>query len=154
RGGELGEINAIRAFYIQGGLRRRLESSGQKQASWRTDPKRSGASGCFGDIGTHAYNLSRFISGLLPDQVSCLLKTFAAGHERADCGCAPTRFQGGALATVTASQITHGRENDLRIEVDGTKASLEWHQEDPNKLWVRSNGEPHRLYTRDPNAPF
>src|SRR5919202_1385584 len=64
--GELGEINAIRAFYIQGWLRRRLERENQKQASWRTDPKRSGAAGCFGDIGTHAYNLSRFVTGLLP----------------------------------------------------------------------------------------
>src|SRR5262245_29001552 len=71
--GELGEINAIRAFYIQGWLRTRLESSGQKQASWRTDPKQSGAAGCFGDIGTHAYNLGRYITGLVPDKISCSL---------------------------------------------------------------------------------
>ena len=69
--GELGEINAVRAFYIQGWLRTRLESAGQKQAGWRTDPKRSGAAGCFGDIGTHAYNLGRFITGLIPEQISC-----------------------------------------------------------------------------------
>src|SRR5262249_59629502 len=74
-GGELGEINAIRASYIQGWLRTRLETENQKQASWRTDPKRSGAAGCFGDIGTHAYNLSRFITGLLPDQICCTLKS-------------------------------------------------------------------------------
>jgi predicted dehydrogenase len=154
RSGELGEINAIRASYIQGWLRRRLERDKQKQASWRTDPKRSGAAGCFGDIGTHAYNLSRFITGLLPDQISCILKTFEAGRELDDYGVAAIRYQNGALGTVTASQISHGRENDIWIEVDGTNGSLEWHQEDPNKLWFRVNGQPHRLYTRDPNAPF
>ena len=152
--GELGEINAVRAFYIQGWLRDRLEVGNQKQASWRTDPKKSGAAGCFGDIGTHAYNLGRFITGLLPDQISCHLKIFAQGRELDDYGTALIRYQNGGLGTVTASQISHGRENDLWIEVDGTKASLEWHQEDPNKLLVRANGQPHRIYTRDPNAPY
>jgi predicted dehydrogenase len=146
--GELGEINAIRAFYIQGWLRTRLEKDNQKQASWRTDPKRSGAAGCFGDIGTHAYNLSRFITGLIPDQVSCLLKTFEGGRELDDYGTAAIRFGNGALGTVTASQISHGRENDLWIEVDGTRGALEWHQEEPNKMLVRVNSQPHRLYTR------
>ena len=154
KSGELGEIQAIRAFYIQGWLRTRLESEGQKQASWRTDPAKSGAAGCFGDIGSHAYNLSRFITGLLPDTVSCQLRTFEPGRKLDDYGTALIKFQSGALGTVTASQITHGRENDIWIEVDGTKASLEWHQEDPNKLWVRKNGTPHQLYTRDPNAPY
>ena len=73
-GGELGEIQAIRAFYIQGWLRSRLEQDDQKQAAWRTDPKKSGAAGCFGDIATHAYNLGRYMTGLIPDQVSCHLK--------------------------------------------------------------------------------
>lgn len=154
RSGELGDINAIRSFYIQGWLRRRLEKDKQKQASWRTDPKKAGAAGCFGDIGTHAYNLARFITGLIPDQVSSILKTFEAGRELDDYGTASIRFQNGALGTVTASQISHGRENDLWIEVEGTKASLEWHQEEPNKMFVRVNGQPHRLYTRDPNAPY
>jgi predicted dehydrogenase len=152
--GELGEINATRAFYVQGWLRRRLERDKQKQASWRTDPKRSGAAGCFGDIGSHAYNLTRFITGLLPDQVSCSLKTFEEGRQLDDYGTAVLRFQNGGLGTVTASQISHGRENDLWIEVDGTKGALEWHQEEPNKMLVRVNGQPHRLFTRDPNAPF
>jgi predicted dehydrogenase len=152
--GELGEINAVRASYIQGWLRTRLEKADMKQASWRTDPRRSGAAGCFGDIGTHAYNLGRFITGLLPDQVSCSLKTFEAGRELDDYGTAIIRYQNGALGTVTASQISHGRENDIWIEIDGTKGSLEWHQEEPNKMWVRTNGQPHRLYTRDKGAPF
>jgi predicted dehydrogenase len=138
----------VRAFYIQGWLRTRLESGGQKQASWRTDPKQSGAAGCFGDIGTHAYNLGRYITGLLPDQISCSLKAFEPGRALDDYGTAVIRFQGGALGTVTASQITHGRENDIWIEVDGTKASLEWHQEEPNKMFVRQNGEPLKVYTR------
>ncbi len=154
KSGELGEVNAIRACYIQGWLRTRLEKDQQKQATWRTDPKRSGAAGCFGDIGTHAYNLGRFITGLLPDQISCVLKTFEAGRELDDYGVAAIRYQNGALGTVTASQISHGRENDLWIEIDGTKGALEWHQEEPNKMWFKVNGQPHRLYTRDPNAPF
>jgi len=152
--GELGEINAIRSSYIQGWLRRRLEKEKQKQASWRTDPSKSGAAGCFGDIGTHAYNLGRFISGLLPDEIACTLKTFETGRELDDYGTAVIRYQNGALGTVTASQISHGRENDIWIEVDGTKGSLEWHQEEPNKMSYRVNGQPHRIYTRDPNASY
>lgn len=154
RAGELGEINAFRASYIQGWLRTRIEKDQQKQAAWRTDPKQSGAAGCFGDVGTHAYNLARYMTGLLPDRISCVLKTFEAGRELDDYGTAIIRCQNGALGTVTSSQISHGRENDVRIEVDGTKASLEWHQEEPNKMWVKVNGQPHRLYTRDPNAPY
>jgi predicted dehydrogenase len=146
--GELGEINAIRARYIQGWLRTRLESSDQKQAKWRTDPKQSGIAGCFGDIGTHAYNLGRYITGLLPKDISCVLATFEPGRALDDYGTALIRFENGALGTVTASQITHGRENDVIIEVDGTKASLEWQQENPNQMIVRKNGEPHRIYTR------
>src|SRR5262245_31566356 len=132
KSGELGEINAVRAFYIQGWLRRRLERDNQKQASWRTDPKRSGAAGCFGDIGTHAYNLGRFITGLLPDKLSCTLRTFEEGRALDDYGTAVIQYQNGALGTVTASQISHGRENDLWIEIDGTKGAVEWHQEEPN----------------------
>ena len=147
--GELGEINAVRSCYIQGWLRTRLEGENQKQAAWRTDPTKSGAAGCFGDIGTHAYNLGRYITGLQPTQISCLLKAFVEGRALDDYGVAAVRYENGALGTVTASQISHGRENDLFVEVDGTKASLEWHQEEPNKLLVRKNGEPLRVYTRN-----
>src|SRR5450755_3752887 len=147
-GGELGEINAVRAFYIQGWLRTKLEASGQKQADWRTDPKRSGAAGCFGDIGTHAYNLGRYITGLIPEQISCSLKSFVEGRVLDDYGAAIIRYTNGALGTVTASQISHGRENDIWIEIDGTKGALEWHQEEPNKMTYRVNGKPHQLYTR------
>jgi len=153
-GGELGEIQAIRSNYIQGWLRTRLEASDQKQAAWRTDPTKSGAAGCFGDIGTHAYNLGRYMTGLLPQDVSCHLKVFEPGRALDDYGHAVVRYENGALGTVTASQISHGRENDLFIEVDGTKGALSWRQEEPNVLMVRCNGKPHQLYTRDPNAPF
>ncbi len=152
--GELGEIQAVRSNYIQGWLRTRLESSNQKQAAWRTDPAKSGAAGAFGDIGTHAYNLARFVTGLLPTEVSCHLKVFEPGRALDDYGHAVIRFENGGLGSVTASQISHGRENDLFIEVDGTKGALAWRQEEPNQMIVRRNGQPHAIYTRDPNASF
>ena len=152
--GELGEIQAIRSNYIQGWLRTRLEQEEQKQAAWRTDPSKSGAAGCFGDIATHAYNLGRYMTGLLPDQISCHLRTFEEGRLLDDYGTAVIQFENGGLGTVTASQISHGRENDLFIEIDGTKGALQWRQENPNEMIVRQNGQPHKIYTRDPNAPF
>ncbi|MBX3422497.1 MAG: Gfo/Idh/MocA family oxidoreductase [Pirellulaceae bacterium] len=150
--GELGEIQAIRSNYIQGWLRTRLEDADQKQAAWRTDPARSGAAGCFGDIATHAYNLGRYMTGLRPTEISAHLRVFEPGRKLDDYGTAIIKFENGCLGTVTASQISHGRENDLFIEIDGTRAALQWRQEDPNLLIVRQNGQPHRLYTRDPNA--
>lgn len=152
--GELGEIQAIRSNYIQGWLRTRLETSEQKQAAWRTDPGKSGAAGAFGDIGTHAYNLGRYMTALLPEQVSCHLSTFESGRALDDYGHAVIRMENGGLMTVTASQISHGRENDLFIEIDGTKKAIAWRQEEPNSMLVRENGKPHQIYTRDPNAPF
>jgi len=152
--GELGEILAIRATYIQGWLIDKLEDTDQKQAAWRTDPKRSGAAGGFGDIATHAYNLGRFVTGLLPEQISCHLRTFVPGRELDDYGHAMITYENGAFGTVTSSQISHGRENDVTLEVDGTLGSMSWRQENPNEMWIRKNGSPHQLYTRDPNAPF
>lgn len=152
--GELGEIQAVRSRYLQGWLRTRLETEGQKQASWRSDPARSGAAGGFGDIGTHAYNLIRYSTGLKPESLSCNLKVFVEGRALDDYGHAVIRFENGALGTVTASQISHGRENDLSLEIDGTKGAISWRQEEPNKMIFRRNGEPHAIYTRDPNAPF
>jgi len=151
--GELGEIQAIRSQYIQGWLRTKLESEDQKQAAWRTDPAKSGAAGAFGDIATHAYNLGRYMTGLLPESVSCHLKSFVEGRKLDDYGTAIIRYENGGLGTVTASQISHGRENDLSIEIDGTKGAIQWRQENPNEMIVRQNGKPHQIYTRDPNAP-
>lgn len=152
--GELGEINAIRTQYIQGWLRSAIENDDQKQASWRTDPSKSGAAGAFGDIATHAYNLGRYMTGLFPDSVSCSLKSFVPNRKLDDYGTAVIRYENGALGTVTASQISHGRENDLEIEIDGTKGSLRWRQENPNEMVFRQNGKPHQIYTRDPNASY
>ncbi|HEY1065379.1 MAG TPA: Gfo/Idh/MocA family oxidoreductase, partial [Pirellulales bacterium] len=152
--GELGEINAIRSFYIQGWLRDRLEESDQKQAAWRTDPAKSGAAGCFGDIATHAYNLQRYMTGLLPEKISAVLSTFAPGRKLDDYGNALIRYQNGAVGTVIASQISHGRENDISVEIDGTKGAIQWRQENPNELILRRNGKPHSIYTRDPNAGY
>lgn len=152
--GELGEIQAVRSTYIQGWLRTQLEAEDQKQAAWRTDPTKSGAAGSFGDIGTHAYNLGRYMTGLLPSEISCNLKIFVDGRALDDYGHAVVRYENGALGTVTASQISHGRENDVTIEIDGTKGALQWRQENPNEMIVRKNGSPHQIYTRDPNAPY
>ncbi len=146
--GELGEINAIRSQYIQGWLRTRLERDDQKQAKWRTDPKQSGIAGCFGDIGTHAYNLGRFMTSLLPAEISGHLKIFEPGRALDDYGTALIRYDNGALGSVTASQVSHGRENDMSIEIDGTKGAIQWRQEEPNTLIVRRNGDPHKIYTR------
>jgi predicted dehydrogenase len=152
--GELGEINAVRTVYLQGSARRQRTPEQQKRFTWKSDPARAGASGCFGDIGIHAYNLTRFITGLLPDRVSCILKTFEPVGPLDDYGTAVIEFQSGALGTITASRISHGRENGLRIEIDGTRGALEWHQEEPTRLIVRVNGQPIRFYSNDPSAPF
>jgi predicted dehydrogenase len=88
------------------------------------------------------------MTGLLPAEISCHLKTFEQGRALDDYGTAIVRYQNGALGTVTASQISHGRENDIFIEIDGTKASLAWRQENPNEMFVRTNGQPAKVYTR------
>ncbi|HWL06808.1 MAG TPA: Gfo/Idh/MocA family oxidoreductase [Planctomicrobium sp.] len=152
--GELGEVQAIRSQYIQGWLRTKLEDSDQKQAAWRTDPGKSGIAGAFGDIATHAYNLVRYTTGLIPAEISATLKIFEPGRKLDDYGTALIRFENGGLASVTASQISHGRENDLSIEIDGTKAAIVWRQEEPNQMYLRRNGEPWQVYTRNPGAPF
>jgi predicted dehydrogenase len=152
RSGDLGEVNAVRLHYLQGSLRRQRTPEQQKRFAWKTDPARAGMSGCFGDIGVHAYNLARFVTGLVPERIRCHLRTFAGVGPLDDYGTAVVQFENGALGTLTASRISHGRENGLRIEIDGTRGSLEWHQEEPNRLCWRANGQPHRLYTRDPGA--
>jgi predicted dehydrogenase len=154
RGGELGEIHAIRAGYLQGSLYRQRTREQQRRFAWKTDPQRAGPSGCFGDIGIHAYNLIRFISDLVTDRVSCHLRTFHPDGRLDDYGAAVVSFESGPLGTITASRISHGRENDLWIELDGARGALEWRQEEPNRMWLRVHGRPHRLLTRDPAASF
>jgi predicted dehydrogenase len=154
RAGELGRVDAVRIVYLQGSLRRRRSPEQQKRFAWKTDPARAGISGCFGDIGIHAYNIGRFIAGLMPAEVACTLRTFEPLGPLDDYGVAMLRFENGAAGTIVASRISHGRENGLRIEVDGSKGSLAWQQEEPNALVLRANGQPQRIYTRDPNAGY
>ena len=105
-------------------------------------------------IVAYGEDLARYIGGLIPQEVSASLKIFEPGRQLDDYGHAVIRFENGALGTVTASQISHGRENDLFIDVDGTKGSLSWRQEEPNQMTFRRNGQPRAIYTRDPNAPY
>ena len=147
--GELGDIRVVQVEYAQDWLSEDLEASGQKQASWRTDPARSGAGGSTGDIGTHAYNLARFVTGLKLDELAADLTSYVPGREVDDNGHVMLRFQGGAKGMLWCSQVAPGNENALRIRVYGSKGGLEWAQEDPNYLWHTPLGEPKRLITRN-----
>ncbi|MBD8554116.1 Gfo/Idh/MocA family oxidoreductase [Rhizobium sp. CFBP 8762] len=146
--GELGDIRVVQVEYPQDWLATRAEASGSKQAEWRTDPKRSGAGGCIGDIGTHAYNLASFVTGLELDQLLADLTTFVEGRLLDDDVQILLRFKGGAKGHLWASQVAVGNENQLKLRVFGTKAGLEWVQADPNYLWFTRFGEPKQLLTR------
>ncbi|GAB1580336.1 Gfo/Idh/MocA family protein [Phyllobacterium phragmitis] len=146
--GELGEIRLVQAEYPQDWLTERAESTGSKQAEWRTDPKRSGAGGCIGDIGTHAYNLACFVTGLELHELLAQLTTFVEGRQLDDDVQILMRFKGGARGMLWASQVAVGKENGLKLRVYGTKGGLEWTQADPNYLWFTRFGEPKQLLTR------
>jgi len=148
RNGTVGTIRKVVVEYPQGWLADAVERTGQKQASWRTDPKRSGAAGCMGDIGTHAENLARYITGLEIEQLCADLTTFVKGRKLDDDGNVLVRYRGGAKGVLHASQICVGDENDLNIRVYGTKASLEWRQEHPNELVVKYPDKPRQVWRR------
>jgi predicted dehydrogenase len=148
RNGSVGVIRKVVVEYPQGWLADAVEKTGQKQASWRTDPKRSGAAGCMGDIGTHAENLARYITGLEISQLCADLSTFVTGRRLDDDGNVLLRFKGGAKGILNASQICVGDENALNIRVYGTKSSLEWHQEHPNELVVKYPDKPRQVWRR------
>ena len=148
RAGELGEIRKVVVEYPQGWLSTFLEGSSQKQAAWRTDPKRSGAAGSIGDIGTHAENLARYITGLEISELCADLTTFVKGRKLDDDGSILLRFKGGAKGILHASQICVGDENDLNIRVYGTKAGLAWSQEHPNELTVKFPDQPRQIWRR------
>ncbi len=148
RSGKLGEIRKVVVEYPQGWLSTHLEASGQKQAGWRTDPKRSGAAGCMGDIGTHAENLARYITGLHLAELCADLTTFVPGRLLDDDGNVLLRFVGGAKGILHSSQISVGDENNLNIRVYGTKAALEWYQEHPNELVVKYPDQPRQIWRR------
>jgi predicted dehydrogenase len=146
--GELGEIRLVQVEYPQDWLTEPLERTGQKQADWRTDPARSGAGGAIGDIGTHAYQLACFVSGLELESVAAELTTFVKGRKLDDNVQVMLRFKGGARGMLWASQVAVGNENALKIRVYGTKGGIEWKQENPNYLWFTPFGQPARLLTR------
>lgn len=148
RSGKLGKIRKIIAEYPQGWLSTHLEKSGQKQAAWRTDPKMSGAAGCIGDIGTHAENLARYITGLRIESLCADLTTFVKGRQLDDDGNILLRYSGGAKGVLHASQICVGDENALNIRVYGELAALEWHQEHPNELIVKYSDQPRQVWRR------
>ena len=136
RRGDLGKIRVVYVEYPQGWLYNDCSAT-NKQAAWRVDPKRSGKAGCMGDIGTHAFNLAEYITGLRTEALCGELHTFVPDRLLDDDGAALLRYEGGARGVLMASQVAVGQENSLRIRVYGEKGSLEWHQEEPNTLLMR-----------------
>lgn len=149
RSGELGRILKVVVEYPQGYAISAMGSDEEGQISnWRMDPAISGASNCMGDIGTHAHNLVRYITGLEIESLCADLSTFIPGRLLDDDGNCLLRFHGGARGILYASQISNGDENNLNIRIYGTKCSLEWHQEDPNELIVKAADQPRQILRR------
>ncbi|MFN4208748.1 MAG: Gfo/Idh/MocA family protein [Agrobacterium albertimagni] len=146
--GELGDIRLVQMEYPQDWLAEPVEQTGAKQAVWRTDPAQSGAGGSTGDIGTHAYNLGSFISGLELDELAADVHTFVEGRRLDDNAHVMLRFKGGAKGLLWCSQVATGNENGLKVRIYGTKAGIEWTQADPNYLWFTRLGEAKQLITR------
>ncbi|HVR65162.1 MAG TPA: Gfo/Idh/MocA family oxidoreductase [Verrucomicrobiae bacterium] len=146
--GTLGTIRVVQVEYPQDWLTERIETTGHKQAEWRTDPKRTGAGGSIGDIGTHAFHLASFVSGLELDSVLADLTTFVPGRQVDDNANVLLRFKGGAKGMLWASQVAPGNENALRLRVYGTKGGLTWSQENPNYLRYAPFGEAPRELSR------
>ncbi|MDH3669499.1 MAG: Gfo/Idh/MocA family oxidoreductase, partial [Paracoccaceae bacterium] len=146
--GQIGDVRVVQVEYAQDWLSEKLEDTGQKQAGWRTDPARSGAGGSTGDIGTHAYNLASFVTGLKLGALCADLDSFVEGRALDDNAHVLLRFEGGAKGMLWSSQVAPGNENALALRVYGSKGGLEWRQEDPNYLWYTPLGEPKRLLTR------
>ncbi|MBE0537516.1 MAG: Gfo/Idh/MocA family oxidoreductase [Phycisphaerae bacterium] len=148
RGGRLGAVRKIVVKYPQGWLATAIEKTGQMQASWRTDPKQSGGSGCGGDIGTHAENLAEYIAGLQIQEMCADLTSFVKGRKLDDDVNCLLKFNKGVKGVLHASQISVGEENNLAISVHCETGSIEWHQEHPNYLYVREMGQPEHVYKR------
>jgi predicted dehydrogenase len=144
--GKLGKIRKVVVEYPQGWLATKIEASGQKQAAWRTDPKKSGAAGCIGDIGTHAENLAEYITGLQISELAADITAFVKGRKLDDDGNVLLRFKGGAKGILHSSQISVGEENNLNIRVYGEKGGLEWHQAEPNTLLLKWLDQPMQVY--------
>ena len=146
--GELGELRVVQVEYPQDWLTEKLEATGQKQAAWRADPKRSGAGGCICDVGTHAYNLADFITGIPATQLCAEMTSFVPGRALDDNIQILLRYANGARGMLWASQVAPGNENALRIRVYGSKGGIEWSQEHPNQLKWSPFGEAPRVIAR------
>ncbi|ERI15692.1 Gfo/Idh/MocA family protein [Brucella intermedia] len=146
--GELGDLRVVQVEYAQDWLTEAVEATGAKGAVWRTDPAQSGLGGATGDIGTHAFNLASFVTGLTLDSLAADLDSFVEGRRLDDNAHVMLRFAGGAKGMLWCSQVAPGNENALRLRVYGTKGGIEWAQEDPNYLWFTPFGEQKRLITR------
>ncbi|MGI9391780.1 MAG: Gfo/Idh/MocA family protein [Boseongicola sp.] len=146
--GRLGKLRLVQVEYAQDWLTEAEESGDNKQAKWRTDPTQTGAGGAVGDIGTHAFNLASFVSGLMVEKLAADLTSFVPGRQVDDNTHVMMRFDGGARGLLWASQVAPGNENALRLRVYGDKGGLDWRQEDPNYLWFTPFGEEKRLITR------
>ncbi|WP_370231642.1 Gfo/Idh/MocA family protein [Cognatishimia sp.] len=145
KSGALGDIRVVQVEYAQDWL---AEEVSNKQADWRTDPSKSGAGGCVGDIGTHAYNLASFVTGLKATSLSADLSTFVDGRRLDDNAQVMLRFEGGAKGMLWSSQVAVGNENALKLRVYGSKGGIEWAQENPNVMSFTRLGEPKQLLTR------
>lgn len=145
RGGQLGELRKVLVEYTQDWLMEPLETRGSKQAEWRTDPARAGLAGAVGDIGTHAANLLEFVTARRIESVCADLTSFVAGRRLDDDANMLVRLEGGAKGTLVCSQIACGEENRLSLRVYGTRAGLEWHQQEPNTLIFKPAGKPWEL---------
>jgi len=145
RGGCIGAVRKVVVEYPQGWLATRIEASGHRQASWRTDPARAGLAGCVGDIGTHAENLAEYVTGLRIRELAADLTSFVDGRPLDDDANVLLRFEGGAKGALIASQIAVGEENNLSLRVWGSSGGIEWHQREPNSLWLKSADQPTRL---------
>jgi predicted dehydrogenase len=148
RQGKLGTIRKVVVEYPQGWLSTFLEGEGAKQAVWRTDPKQAGVSSAIGDIGSHAENLARYVTGLEIESLCADLTTFVPGRKLEDDANMLVHYKGGARAVLYCSQVSVGEENNLRIRIYGTDASMEWHQEHPNYLHVRYANGPEEVFKR------
>lgn len=147
-GGELGPIRIVQVEYPQDWLATPLEKTGHKQAEWRTDPARSGPGGSLGDIGTHAYNLACFVTGMTCEELAADVTTFVPGRRVDDNIQVMLRFPKGAKGALWASQVAPGNENNLRLRVYGEKAGIEWWQENPNEIAFTPLNEPRRTIRR------
>ena len=146
--GDLGSIRIIKVEYIQDWLTEPIEKTGQKQASWRVDPKKSGIGGSIGDIGTHAFHLAHFVTQQLPNKISADLSCFVEGRELDDNAHILMRYESGAKGMIWSSQVAPGNENNLKIQIYGEKGGLIWQQENPNELILNLLNQPSKRLTR------